>query len=137
MIIGFTLLALVGGSALDELAPFIDPIMVLITCVVFIPAPIGMVRTTIVELLEGEPDAAIRAPIDAAIDTVVTTYDLDTPLVRVTKIGPKVYVEVEGTAGPSVTIRQEHQVRQDLQARLDAGLPYEVWLNLELRPRPD
>ena len=79
----------------------------------------------------------IRNPVEDAVATVRRDYDLDEPDVRITKIGPKLYVEINGTAAPGVTIRQEHEVRQSLRHRLDETLPYEVWLNLELLPRTE
>lgn len=134
MLVGFTILWLVMNSSFASIAPFIDPVMVIVTCVVFVRAPIEMIRTTIVELLEGAPPERVRVPIEQAVDAVVERYDLDPPVVRMTKIGPKVYLQVDGTAGADVTIAQEHEVRVDLQRRLEA-MPYDVWLNLELRPR--
>jgi hypothetical protein len=49
------------------------------------------------------------------------------------KVGPKLYLEVEGTAPPEVTIAHAHVVREDLRRRLNA-LPVDVWLNFELLP---
>ena len=41
-------------------------------------------------------------------------FELNALDVRMTKVGPKLYVEVEGFANPDVTIRQEQQVRASL-----------------------
>jgi predicted Co/Zn/Cd cation transporter (cation efflux family) len=73
--------------------------------------------------------------VQRAVDAVSTRFELDPqPDVRVTKLGPKLYVEVEGTVSPTVTVAQEHELREDLQRRLDA-LPYDVWLNVTFEPR--
>jgi predicted Co/Zn/Cd cation transporter (cation efflux family) len=71
----------------------------------------------------------------AIIADICRQYELDVPTVRMTKVGPKLYVEVEGTVAPDVTVSQEHEVRTALQSRLRT-LPYEIWLNLEFAPRP-
>ncbi|HYN32116.1 MAG TPA: cation transporter [Ilumatobacteraceae bacterium] len=134
MIAGFTLLAVIANSSLDWAGPYIDPVMVLITCAVFIPAPIGMVRVTIVELLEGAPSAEIQAPVRAAIDEVRARFDLAEPTVLMSKVGPKLYVEIDGVVDPDVTVAQEHEVRLALAERLDA-LPYDIWLTAEFSPR--
>ena len=54
----------------------------------------------------------------------------------VTKVGRKLYVEVEGLVAPDVTVGQENEVRVALRERLEP-LPYDIWLNLELKPRAD
>jgi predicted Co/Zn/Cd cation transporter (cation efflux family) len=134
MIAGFTLLVVVANSSLDWVGPYIDPAMVLITCAVFIPAPIGMVRVTIVELLEGAPSAEIQASVRAAIDEVRARFDLAEPTVLMSKVGPKLYVEIDGVVDPDVTVAQEHEVRLAFAERLDA-LPYDIWLTAEFSPR--
>jgi predicted Co/Zn/Cd cation transporter (cation efflux family) len=134
MIAGFTLLAVIANSSLDWAGPYIDPVMVLITCAVFIPAPIGMVRVTIIELLEGAPSAEIQAPVYAAIDEVRARFDLAEPTVLMSKVGPKLYVEIDGVVDPDVTVAQEHEVRLALAEQLDA-LPYDIWLTAEFSPR--
>jgi predicted Co/Zn/Cd cation transporter (cation efflux family) len=134
MIAGFTLMAVIAGTSLDDVVPYIDPIMVLITCAVFIPAPIGMVRVTIVELLEGAPSAEVQAPVLEAVELVRARFDLDEPTVLMSKVGPKLYVEVDGVVDADVTVAQEHEVRLALGEQLDA-LPYDVWLTVEFSPR--
>jgi cation diffusion facilitator family transporter len=134
MVVGFSFLAVLTGSRWDAAAPYVDPVMVLVTCAIFIPAPIGMVRTTIIELLEGAPDESIQRPVLENVQATTTQFDLDTPHVLMSKVGPKLYVEVEGVVDPAVTVAQQQQVRDHLLHRLDE-LPYEIWLNLELAPR--
>jgi predicted Co/Zn/Cd cation transporter (cation efflux family) len=134
MIIGFTVMALLAGSSLDDAVPYVDPAMVLITCAVFLPAPIKMVRVTIVELLEGAPSSEVQTPVLDAIDEIRVRFDLDAPTVLMSKVGPKLYVELDVVVDPQVTVAQEHEVRQALAERLDE-LPYDVWLTTEFTPR--
>jgi len=133
-VIGFAIMGLLTGSAWDRAAPYVDPVMVLVTCALFVWAPIAMVRTTLLELLERVPPDEIRMPVQAAIDVVGAHYELDPPDVRITKLGPKLYVEIEGVVSPTVTVLQEFEFREALRRRLDA-LPYDVWLNVESSPR--
>jgi predicted Co/Zn/Cd cation transporter (cation efflux family) len=136
MVVGFTILAVFVVMDLDTAAPFVDPIMVIVTCLLFVGAPIGMIRSTLLELLEASPRDEVRGPVQAAVDATAAAFELaPPPTVRMTKVGPKLYLEVEGVARPGVTIAQEHEVRLDLERRL-AALPHDTWLNLELRPGP-
>jgi cation diffusion facilitator family transporter len=134
MIVGFTLMAVLTGTSLDGTVPYIDPIMVLITCAVFIAAPIRMVRVTIIELLEGAPSQEIQQPVLDAVHDVRALFDLDAPTVLMSKVGPKLYVEIDAVVDPAVTVAQQHQVRTALAQRLDS-LPYDIWMTVEFTPR--
>ena len=134
MTVGFTLILLLEGTSRDDWTPYIDPGMVLVTCAIFVVAPVRMVRGTLVELLEGAPSAAVEAPVREAVEGVRAQFDLAAPSVLVTKVGRKLYVEVEGLVAADVTVAQEDEVRTALRERLER-LPFDIWLNLELRPR--
>lgn len=135
MIAGFGVLGLLEDSRWDAAAPYVDPVMVLVTCVVFLPAPYRMVRTTVDEVMEAAPASSVRVPVIEAIEAVASQYELDEPAIRLSKLGPRLYVEVDVAVGADVTIELQHQVRVDLEQRL-ALIPYDVWLTLEMLPRP-
>jgi len=134
MIVGFALMLLLDGSSWDVAVPYIDPAMVLLTCVLFIRAPLQMVRSTIHELLEGAPDTAVQAPILEVIAAVLRLFSITEPIIRINKVGSKLYVEVDAFVAPEVTVTQEHEMRTHLERRLKE-LPYEIWLNLDLLPK--
>jgi cation diffusion facilitator family transporter len=133
MVVGFTILALITGSMLDGVAPYVDPVMVLITCVAFLPAPLRMIRGTIVELLEGAPSPEVEASVRSALDRLSADFELRAVEIRMTKVGPKLYLEVDAEARPDVTLGQVDQLRLDIEEGV-RHLPYDVWLNLDLRP---
>jgi hypothetical protein len=93
-------------------------------------------RTTVIELLEGSPAIDVQAAAQLHIDAVRAEFDLADLDVRMTKVGPKLYVEIDGHVAPDVTVTQEHDVRTSLRDRLET-LPYEIWLNLELTPHTE
>jgi cation diffusion facilitator family transporter len=134
MVAGFALMLLLDGSAWDGAVPYIDPAMVLLTCVLFIRPPLQMVRSTMHELLEGAPDPEVQAPVHEVITAVKREFKIEEPTIRINKIGPKLYVEVEAHVDPGMTVLQEHQIRTVLEARLKA-LPYDIWLYMDLFPQ--
>jgi predicted Co/Zn/Cd cation transporter (cation efflux family) len=137
MVVGFTLMALLVRADRVAIARYVDPAMVLITCAVFVPTPLRMVRSTILELLEGNPADSIREAVETRVDLVRNEFELGPLTSRVTKVGPKLYVEVEGLIDGRATIAEEHRVRQRLFEVLDE-LRYDIWLNVELLPQfPD
>jgi predicted Co/Zn/Cd cation transporter (cation efflux family) len=109
--------------------------MVLVSCALLVGSPIAMIRGTVVELLEGAPGADIMDPIIRALDEVRAVHGFDEPELYVAKVGPKLYVEVAASADADMTIAREQTARDQLK-RLLEPVPYDIWLTLELRPRP-
>ena len=135
IVAGFALMGLLDGSRFDPVVPYLDPAMVVITCLVFIPAPLRMVHATITELMEAAPPTRVQQPALAAIEEVRLRMGLPEPTVRMTKVGSKLYVEVDVLVDPSVTVGEEDEVRRALRDRLER-LPFEIWLNVELSADP-
>ncbi len=134
MLVGFGLMWLLDGSSWHAAVPYIDPAMVLLTCVLFIRGPLRMVSSTIHELLEGAPAPSVQAPVLQAIADVRRQFNLEEPVIRITKVGSKLYVDVDACVAPEMTIVEEHEVRRTLKEKLHE-LPYEIWLNLDLLPK--
>src|SRR3954452_7250029 len=101
--------------------------MVIVTSVASLPAPLSLLRATVIELLERSPGGEIETPVRAGIERVSAQFDVDVLAVRVAKLGPKLYVEVEGAVDGALTITDEQQVREELLVELD-HLPYDIWL---------
>ena len=134
MLVGFVVLWFLLDSSWSRAAPYVDPVMVIITCVAFLPAPIKMVRATVRELLEGAPSAEIQQPVLEIVRAVCAQFEIANPVVRMTKVGPKLYVEVDAAVRPDATIAQEDEVREIIRERL-TELPFDLWLNFELTPQ--
>jgi len=135
MIVGFGVMLLLDGSSWDAAVPFIDPAMVLFTCIIFIRQPLKMVSSTVHELLEGAPSLAVQSPVLEVIAAVQREFNLTEPIIRINKVGSKLYVEIDAYVAPEVTVAEEHAIRTLLEQRLKV-LPYQVWLNLDLLPMP-
>lgn len=135
MVAGFAFMLLIDGSSWAAAVPYIDPAMVLLTCVLFVLPPVQMVRSTVHELLEGAPDPEVQAPVLAVIEDVRREFNLADPVIRLNKVGSKLYVEIDAFVAPGVTVAEEHAIRTLLEQRLKV-LPYQVWLNLDLLPMP-
>jgi predicted Co/Zn/Cd cation transporter (cation efflux family) len=133
MSVGFLVLWILIDSAWDRAAPYVDPVMVVITCAVFLGSPVRMVRTTVVELLEGAPPPAVQQPVLTIVRDVFREFDIAEPVIRMTKVGQKLYVEIDAEVRPDATVADEHRVRTRVRERL-ASLPLDVWLNFELVP---
>ena len=85
-------------------------------------------------MMEAAPGSSVRVPVIEAIEAVIDHHQLDDPVIRLSKLGPRLYVEVDIAVRADVTIEQQHEVRLDLERRLE-DIPYDVWLTLEMLPR--
>ena len=74
---------------------------------------------------------------DAAVQAVRIEFDLPEPVVRATKLGERLYVEVDFVVPAGAwDVTGEDRVRRALIDRLKA-LGYELWANVELTTDPE
>lgn len=136
MLVAFGAAALLGSTGWAWLADYVDPAVVIVAGIVLFPIPLRMVRETVRELLEGSPSPAIAAPVQDIVDAVTAEHGLAAPTVRMSKLGAKLYLEVDYLVEPgrydtafADTVR--HALRDALAAQ-----PLEVWLNVDLSTDP-
>lgn len=134
MVLGFAFALAVADTDWARVGPYIDPVMVLVTCVVFLPSTVAMVRATLVELFEGAPAPELQQHVLAAVTAGHAGFPIDEPRVRMTKTGKKLYVEIVADADPALTIGDQQLVYERVMAGIDP-LPYDAWVTLELTPR--
>ena len=94
-------------------ADAVDPVLVLVACAVLVPTPLRLLRSGTVELLEGEPSAEISDAVRATVEEVRQRFGLDEPIVRLHKLGRKLYVEVDFVVEPGEwDVSEEDGVRR-------------------------
>jgi predicted Co/Zn/Cd cation transporter (cation efflux family) len=136
MIVAFGAVLVIRGTDYADAGRYADPALVLVACAVLVTAPVRMIRTTLVELLEGAPDPEIQAPVRRAVAEVTAEFGLDDPYLRMTKVGRKLYVEADFVVPPDEwDVADADAVRFALLGRLE-GLPHQVWLNVDLSGDP-
>lgn len=130
------------GTALDRAghgtaAGYVDPVLLLLAALAIAPLPVRLVREGMHELLEGSPPAALEGEVRQAVAATRADFDLPEPLVRATKLGRRLYVEVDFVVEPGEwDVVAEDQVRRSLTDRL-AALPLDIWATVELTTDPD
>jgi len=124
-------------AGLEGAERYVDPVLVLVASVILLPVPVGMIRDTAVEILEGTPAPGIMEPVARAVAEVQAELGPPDPILRVTKLGRKLYVEADFVVPDGVwDIAGEDRVRRAVDRRL-AALPYDVWLNVGLTTDPE
>jgi predicted Co/Zn/Cd cation transporter (cation efflux family) len=137
ILIGFTVVALLPeGSFKDSAQVYVDPVLVIVVSVIVLPAPWSMLRTMARELLEMAPPTDIAEPAEAALRAALASYQLTDPVIRMTKTGGRLYVEVDHLVAPATwTVDDVDHVRTSLLTAV-ASDSYETWLNLDITTLP-
>jgi len=131
--------AATGADALgwEAVVRYADPVLVLVAVAVLAPVPWRLLTSGGREILEAAPPAEVSRGIEAEARRVAGEFGLGEPIVRATKLGRRLYVEVDYLVGAGEwDVSEEDKVRRSLIAGLDP-LGYDVWANVELTTDPD
>ena len=134
---GFTVVALLpAGDVKDAAARYVDPVLVIVVSLIVLPAPWSMLRTMARELLEMAPPEEIAEPVAAAVRRVMAAHGLHHPVIRMTKTGGRLYLEVDHQVpAGSWTVDQVDSVRTELSSAI-ASPSFQTWVNLEITTAP-
>jgi len=115
------------------LVRYVDPVLLLIACVLVAPMALHLVRDGIRELLEAAPPKSLQAEIDAAVEEVRCVHDLPPATVRATKLGKRLYVEVDFLVPQGQwRVDEEDEVRMAIVDRLNRLDDLAVWATVDL-----
>lgn len=118
---------------------YADPVLLLVACAVILPVPVRLVRAAARELLEAAPPAPVRDALARAVADARAEFGLPEPVVRATKLGRRLYVEVDFVVAPGTwDVDAEDRVRRAVTSRLDGlgGLGGDVWATVEVTTDP-
>ncbi|WP_026548535.1 cation diffusion facilitator family transporter [Paenarthrobacter nicotinovorans] len=137
MLLGAGVALVLQGLGLNDVALYVDPVLVLLACLILAYIPIGLIRTGLNELLEGAPSKELDAAITQAIQGVRAEYGLQEPLIRSGKVGRKLYVEVDFVvSGSEWSVGEEDAVRRAVAEALEP-LGLDVWAYVALTAAPE
>src|SRR5690349_3371518 len=123
VLVGFVVALVLVRSGREDLAAYVDPAMVVLGSVVFLAVPVRLVVDGMRELLVMSPPAAVLDSLQSAVDEVRERYAFDDAVLRASKVGGRVDVEIAfvvGERSPVVTVADCDEVRSDLHGRLAA-----------------
>ncbi len=121
----------------NTLARYIDPVLLLIACALVTPMAVALIRDGVRELLEAAPPADVQSAIDDAVEVVRLQEKLPAPAVRATKLGQRLYVEVDFLVPAGQwSVDDEDRVRRAVIERLEY-LDLSVWASVDLTTQND
>jgi cation diffusion facilitator family transporter len=138
MLVGFGLAMVLDRTTWSWLAPYIDPVLVLVAAALILPTPVRMLRQAYRELLEGVPADEVTQPVHEAVARLRADEGLPEPHLRIGKLGRKLYVEIDVLVPDDGrwTVSDADRMRRRLMDELSR--PGQVlWLNVELHTDPE
>ncbi|MGC5171455.1 cation transporter [Microbacterium sp. DT81.1] len=136
MLVGALAAAFLTAAGLQNVADYVDPALVLVSCLLLAYIPFRLMSAGLNELLEGAPSQELKEKIAAAIESVRVAHELPEPLVRAGKVGNKLYVEVDFTViGDEWNIAGEDIIRRSVEEALST-LGLDVWAYVALTSDP-
>ncbi|HEU4998844.1 MAG TPA: cation diffusion facilitator family transporter [Lapillicoccus sp.] len=138
VLVGFVVALVLVRSGREDLAAYVDPAMVVLGSVVFLAVPVRLVIDGMRELLVMSPPATVLDSLQSAVDEVRERYAFDDAVLRASKVGGRVDVEIAfvvGEPSPVRTVADCDEVRSDLYARLEA-LGYERSMSVSFTRDP-
>lgn len=116
----------------DTAAGYVDPVLLLLAVVLIGALPVRLIRDGMHELLEGAPPPEVAAEVERAVAAARAEFDLPEPLVRSTKLGRRLYLEVDFVVEPGRwDVDGEDRVRRAVIGPLTT-LPLDLWATVEL-----
>lgn len=129
---GGALLAIGLAAANVEAAlRYVDPVLVLAAGALVVWTPVQMLRHGLRELVEAEAPAELAALVEQAATASAAEFGLDRRIVRSSKLGAKLYVEIIYLVDAEHwTVADEDRLRSDLQSRIQPE-SLELWMTVE------
>jgi len=132
MTLGAAVAVLLAALSFTVVLDYIDPVLVLVSCALVAPLPWHLLRYGVLELLEAAPEPPIAAQIDEVVSRVAEQFGLGERIVRSSKLGGRLYVEVTFLVDTGTwRVDEEDAVRRAITAGLGStGL--DLWATIEI-----
>jgi len=122
----------------DALARYVDPAMVVLTSAIYLKIPARLAAEGLREVLTMSAAPAVRDQANAIVEDIARRWGLADPVVRLSKVGTRLDIDVVflvEAASTARSVEQFDEVRAEMEERLLAtGL--EPWLSVEFTADP-
>lgn len=131
-LIGYLIAQVLVWLSFEAVAPYIDPVMLILSALWLVRTPLIEMWTAIKELIDMDTGTPYSNQIRLTVLQVAHQFDVDKTYVRTTKSGNVLFLEIDLVVPrdyPYDTIADQDKIRQQLFDAL-AFLPYEKWLTV-------
>jgi predicted Co/Zn/Cd cation transporter (cation efflux family) len=138
LLVAFSAGWFVQGTSLAWVAPYIDPAVLALVCVVIIPMPLGTVRRALADILMVTPPD-LKQHVDAVAHDIVQRHGFLHHRAYVARVGRGRQIElafIVPPGWPAKTVEEWDQLR-DLIGEAIGGDPVNRWLTIEFTADPE
>ncbi|WP_096435011.1 cation diffusion facilitator family transporter [Alteribacter populi] len=132
VMIGFFIAFLLTLTPFAHLTAFVDPLMVILVSGYFIKVPVTSIKQQLREVLEMSPGEEIKSILEESTQRIERKYQFDETHLRVSKVGSKLFIEVDfvvNEVSKDLTIAQQDQIREELTFHIQ-DLNFTKWLTV-------
>ncbi|MBU5454048.1 cation diffusion facilitator family transporter [Caproiciproducens sp. MSJ-32] len=95
VLIGFIISLILINIGLGNLSKYIDPGMVILSSIIFLPIPINSIVESFKELISFNADESIYEEINSLVKEIEKDYSIRDSIARVAKIGRELKIEID------------------------------------------
>jgi predicted Co/Zn/Cd cation transporter (cation efflux family) len=128
----------VEGTTLDWIAPYIDPAVLALVCLVIIPMPLGTIRQALADILMVTPPD-LKRQVDAVAREIVLRYGFIDYRAYVARVGRGRQIElafIVPRGWPAQTVEQWDLLRDEISEAIGHDTPNR-WLTIEFTADPE
>jgi cation diffusion facilitator family transporter len=118
---GFIVAAVLQQAGRADLARYVDPVMIVVVSAAFLPVPARLMISGFREVLTMAAPPAVQEPVVALVRTLGAEHGFADVVVRTSKVGGRLDLDVVFLVGADTTVRQCDAVRAELERRLTAS----------------
>lgn len=129
---GFVLSFGLGYSKYQNLQPYMDPLMVIIVSGYFLKVPITNMGRQIREVLDMKADDKYLDLCEEIVDDIEKKYKFQESFLRVSKSGPKLFIEIDFVVSPEAwqpSLSEQDQIREEILLQMQP-ISLKKWLNV-------
>jgi len=131
--VGFGIAWVLTVTGHEDWARYVDPVMVVLASGAFLPVPARLVAQGVRELLSMSPADEVLAGIRAEVAAVAAERGFAESVVRASKVGGRLDVEVDFVVPETASVAELDAVRAALAARLDPNASMAVSFTADRR----
>ncbi len=138
LLIAFSFGALIQGTRLDWLAPYVDPGVLALVCLIVIPMPIATVRRALADILLVTP-ADLKQHVDDVARTIVQRYGFVSHRAYVARVGRGRQIElyfIVPAAWPARRLEEWDAIRDEIGELIGEDSP-DRWLTIVFTTDPE
>ncbi len=135
VIFGFGIAYALDQTPWAYLVYYVDPLMVLIASLYFLKIPIESIISNFKEVLEMAPDDDVQEIVQDYIDRVEDKYRFEDSVVRLTKVGSRLFIEIDFILGDDskvINVDDFDAVREEIYDHINniKEISYSKWLRI-------